>query len=192
MSKNKGKDKYTTQSLEWWNDRRIEAARLLLAGNKPFDLYKMVNEDGKRKFPGNAELTIVTEAVRRGETPLHNFYKPKTETEATLQPSGQDTQGSLLVGQVRPRVVQLSERLFILYDLAKIVFPEYEATEGEWIFECIMQFYEEHSEELELSRLFPGLAQVRTTEEKGLSHLEPRREGYEIRGVPAEEAVSPV
>ncbi len=180
---------YTTRPPEWWIDLRVEAARRFIAGDKQYALHKELDGEGKRLFPSNSVLDIVREAVKRGETPLHDFYLPKDSDKGDAQPpdEGHKPQGALLVGQVRPRVVQLDERLFLLYDLARIVFPDYNATEGEWIFQCVKNYYLEHGEQLELNRLFPGIGQV----QEGFNG-DTRTEEAGHWSVTAEEAVSPV
>ncbi|MFC2042075.1 hypothetical protein ACFLTV_01040 [Chloroflexota bacterium] len=51
-------------------------------------------------------------------------------------------------GRFVTKVVNLPGDILVLYWLAKAAFPEYHATEGEWIADCVRQFYAEHSDEL--------------------------------------------
>ena len=57
-------------------------------------------------------------------------------------------------GRFVTKVVDLPGDILVLYWLAKAAFPEYDSTEGEWIADCVRQFYAEHSEELGLDKLF--------------------------------------
>lgn len=57
-------------------------------------------------------------------------------------------------GRVITKIIDLPGEILVFYWLAKAAFPEYDATEGEWITDCVRQFYAEHSEELGLSKLF--------------------------------------
>ena len=54
----------------------------------------------------------------------------------------------------------LDGRLLIFYDLARERFPEYDASVGEWIWDCIMHFYAEHADELGLGKLFEDTLKV--------------------------------
>lgn len=55
--------------------------------------------------------------------------------------------------------VLLDGRLLLLYDLSKQVYPQYDASVGEWLWDVVMQFYMEHSDELPLGKLFEDTIQ---------------------------------
>lgn len=75
--------------------------------------------------------------------------QPKTEAKTAGPKEEQQVKGRFIT-----KVVDISGDILVLYWLAKAAFPDYEATEREWIADCIRQSYAEHSEELGLNKLF--------------------------------------
>lgn len=71
-----------------------------------------------------------------------------------------EKQEAQLKGRFISKTIDLPGELLVFYWLAKAAFPEYDATEGQWITDCINQFYAEHSEELGLNKLFDKTYQV--------------------------------
>ena len=63
-------------------------------------------------------------------------------------------------GKFYTQEVMLDGRLLLLYDLARQRFPEWQGTVGEWIWDCILQFYVEHSDQLGLGELFQDSLEV--------------------------------
>lgn len=152
---------YIPRPKEWWNERRIEIYRLLLDGRDTSYIRKLTDEGGKHLFPGSQEVTNVKKAFDNHDDPFAKPTPPEdtggdgSEDKAGEKPKPtSQLKGSTFVASVKPRVVALDPRLFILYDLTKVVFPEYEKDEGQWISDSIITFYSEHSDEFELGRLF--------------------------------------
>jgi hypothetical protein len=75
--------------------------------------------------------------------------KPQNEAKTAEVKEEQQIKGRFIT-----KIVDLPGDILVLYWLAKAAFPEYDANEGEWIADCVRQFYAEHSEELGLNKLF--------------------------------------
>lgn len=80
---------------------------------------------------------------------------PKPEAETLKTEAAERIRGRFIT-----KVIDLPGDILVLYWLAKAAFPEYNADEGEWIGDCIRQFYAEHSEELSLNKLFDKTYEV--------------------------------
>jgi len=76
------------------------------------------------------------------------------------QSKGKRRAATTVRGKFYTQEVMLDGRLLLLYDLARQRFPEYDASVGEWIWDCIMHFYTEHADELGLGKLFEDSLKV--------------------------------
>ena len=83
------------------------------------------------------------------EQPKTKTTKPQSEAKTAEIKEEQQVKGRFIT-----KMVDLPGDILVLYWLAKAAFPEYDANEGEWIADCVRQFYAEHSEELGLNKLF--------------------------------------
>jgi len=86
------------------------------------------------------------------------------EQQVGASPDGRAEEPPVAPPAIRGRFVTqevlLDGRLLVLYDLVRVTSPEYDGSLGEWIFDCIMQLYVEHSDEVGLDRLFENTLKV--------------------------------
>jgi len=81
--------------------------------------------------------------------------------EALLSQGAEEKRSAASVrGKFYTQEVMLDGRLLLLYDLARQRFPEYDASVGEWLWDVVMQFYVEHTDELGLGKLFEDSLKV--------------------------------
>ncbi|MFH1485536.1 MAG: hypothetical protein ABIH46_05650 [Chloroflexota bacterium] len=85
-----------------------------------------------------------------GETPPDDGSK---------SPDADEKVATSIRGRFVTQEILLDGRLLLFYDLACQRYPEYDASVGEWIWDCISQLYTEHSHELGLGRLFEDTIQ---------------------------------
>lgn len=157
---------YEPYPKEWWTESRIELYRLFAEGGNTYTVQKLLDESGKRIFRSNKEITYVKKAFDNHDDPFASPPPPgKTGEESDGGNSGGgDTElkqrpipplrGATFTATIKPRVIELDPRLFVLYDLTKAVFPSYDKSPGEWIWDAIVTFYDDYAEKLELGRLF--------------------------------------
>jgi len=84
----------------------------------------------------------------------------KSSQEKLVQAGIENKETYQLKGRFVTKEIDLPGDLLVLYWLAKEAFPEYDASEGQWIEDCITQFYAEHSEELGFGKLFDKTFEV--------------------------------
>jgi len=65
-----------------------------------------------------------------------------------------DLSSQLLKGRIKPLLVDLDPRLTILYDWTCALVPDYEASFGEFISDCVLGYCQDHAKQLDLERLF--------------------------------------
>ncbi len=68
-----------------------------------------------------------------------------------------DERKPLLKGKIVVEEFIVDDRLRLLYDLARIRFPQYQVTIGEFIWDVVFSYFKEHKEELGMDLLFPEL-----------------------------------
>jgi len=119
---------------------------------------------------GEIKAKTAVQATRMGLLPhsekwlKKNPPPPETPTDVSKPPDEKPLEaGESVSTSVRARFVThevlLDGRLLLLFDLAKQVYPDYDASVGEWLWDVVMQFYMEHSEELPLGKLFEDTIQ---------------------------------
>ena len=86
--------------------------------------------------------------------------EPKLVVDQTANSVQADKEIYQLKGRFITKEIDLPGDLLVLYWLARSAFPEYDANEGQWISDCITQFYAEHSEELGFNKLFDKTFEV--------------------------------
>jgi len=68
-----------------------------------------------------------------------------TETPASRTAEKPQSPTATIKGRFITKEIDLPGEILVLYWLAKAAFPAYDATEGQWISDCIEQFYAEHA-----------------------------------------------
>ena len=82
------------------------------------------------------------------------------ETPASRTAAKPQSPTATIKGRFITKEIDLPGEILVFYWLAKAAFPAYDATEGQWIADCIEQFYAEHAEELGLDKLLDKTYQV--------------------------------
>jgi len=111
------------------------------------DFWWEIHSKAGRK--SKAKAVVAAEIGAAVEQPKTKTTKPQSEAKTAELKEEQQIKGRFIT-----KMVDLPGDILVLYWLAKAAFPEYNANEGEWIADCVRQFYAEHSEELGLNKLF--------------------------------------
>ncbi len=126
---------------------------------------------------GEVLAIVVRTATRLGLVPPSAEWRRKhpeqVQRTTTQAPPAGSTNGdeppggagppvatATLRGRVITQEVLLDGRLTVLYDIMRLCFPEYQVTIGEWMFQVILRYYLEHSDELRFGQLFADVVPV--------------------------------
>jgi len=93
-------------------------------------------------------------AIARDVGVAESFVRKLRKEKNIPLEGGTKVPRELVQPEVKPEKVRIDPRLFVLYDLAKTALPNYNATMSEWLWDCVIGYYLDHQEELELERLF--------------------------------------
>jgi len=88
-----------------------------------------------------------------------NGDEPPGDAPTAGKPPAEQTVAAIR-GRFFTREVELDGRLLVLYDIMRQCFPDYQVTIGEWMFQTILQYYFEHSDELRFGQLFADVVKV--------------------------------
>jgi len=143
-----GKEMPATALFKHWKDEHPDYWREIhsKAGRKSKASTVVKIADG---LPASEKQKVIAALAAADGQQKTKTTKPRSEAKTAEVKEEQQIKGRFIT-----KMVDLPGDILVLYWLAKAAFPEYDANEGEWIADCVRQFYAEHSEELGLNKLF--------------------------------------
>jgi len=143
-----GEEMPATALFKHWKDKHPEYWRDIhkKAGRKSKASTVVKIADG---LPASEKRKVIAALAAANGQQKTKTTKPQNEAKTAEVKEEQQIKGRFIT-----KIVDLPGDILVLYWLAKAAFPEYDANEGEWIADCVRQFYAEHSEELGLNKLF--------------------------------------
>jgi hypothetical protein len=136
-------------------------------GHKQVLLYKgeIVYTPQKRMITSLKSARKFVKRDRKNEVPVkRKSPPPKLRAAVDTEYIGDPPKGNgslsskAIKGQIKTLLVDLDPRLTLLYDWVHSLVPDYDASFGDFIGDCVIGYCQDHAEQLHIEKLFQPVA----------------------------------